>query len=74
MEGALEKPQCCQNGNFNPVQCRRGTCYCVDADGSQDVNKPENTEGEIEVSIYEKTNLFCYKEDEQQKCAGTASI
>lgn len=30
-----EKPECLSNGNYNPVQCRRGVCRCVDSDGSQ---------------------------------------
>ena len=30
-----EKPICCKNGNFRRIQCRRGMCRCVDADGRQ---------------------------------------
>ncbi|XP_037088896.1 thyroglobulin-like [Pollicipes pollicipes] len=28
-------PQCCDNGDFRPYQCRGLFCYCVDADGQQ---------------------------------------
>ncbi|CAG9573646.1 unnamed protein product [Danaus chrysippus] len=31
-----ERPHCCSNGNFRPIQCRRGSCYCVDSDGRQE--------------------------------------
>ncbi|KAJ8704513.1 hypothetical protein PYW07_011701 [Mythimna separata] len=30
-----EKPICCKNGSFRPIQCRRGMCRCVDPDGKQ---------------------------------------
>lgn len=32
---SAEPPRCCRNGNFRPMQCRRGLCRCVDADGRQ---------------------------------------
>ncbi|RZC36525.1 uncharacterized protein BDFB_010688, partial [Asbolus verrucosus] len=32
---SLENPECCVNGNFNPMQCKRGKCYCVDENGYQ---------------------------------------
>lgn len=60
-EDAVEKPDCCSNGNFNRVQCRRGRCYCVDSDGHQDVKNPDATK-EIEVDIFDIENLFCYEE------------
>ncbi|CAG9573638.1 unnamed protein product [Danaus chrysippus] len=31
-----ERPHCCSNGNFRPIQCRRGSCHCVDSDGRQE--------------------------------------
>lgn len=33
--GFLEIPECCSNGNYKKLTCRRGFCYCVDADGKQ---------------------------------------
>ena len=31
----LEIPECCTNGNYQKLACRRGFCYCVDEDGRQ---------------------------------------
>lgn len=31
----LEIPECCPNGNYQRLACRRGFCYCVDEDGKQ---------------------------------------
>lgn len=31
----LEIPECCPNGNYRSLACRRGFCYCVDIDGKQ---------------------------------------
>lgn len=28
-------PECCANGNYKKLACRRGFCYCIDADGKQ---------------------------------------
>lgn len=52
MNSSIETPQCCKNGNFRTIQCRRGQCYCVDSDGRQ-VEK-ENTD---------VTRLSCYTSD-----------
>ncbi|CAH1117319.1 unnamed protein product [Phaedon cochleariae] len=30
-----EKPSCLENGNYTPMQCRRGSCRCVDGNGNQ---------------------------------------
>lgn len=35
MDKTTEKPDCCANGNYNPMQCRRGLCRCVDINGNQ---------------------------------------
>ncbi|XP_075988204.1 thyroglobulin-like [Anticarsia gemmatalis] len=39
MGASKEKPVCCKNGNFRPIQCRRGMCRCVDSDGRQTVQE-----------------------------------
>lgn len=46
----IEKPTCLQNGNYNPMQCRRGKCRCVDKNGNQ--NK-------LEVPYENKDDLKC---------------
>ncbi|KAF2885380.1 hypothetical protein ILUMI_20778 [Ignelater luminosus] len=46
-----EKPECCRNGNYNRIQCRRGLCRCVDQDGVQ-VQK--------EVEYYKRHELRCF--------------
>lgn len=51
-----EKPTCLENGNYSPIQCRRGTCRCVDDDGNQ-VCKSE----ECEVPEDQKNTLDCSK-------------
>ncbi|EFA06927.2 hypothetical protein TcasGA2_TC009876 [Tribolium castaneum] len=61
-EEANEKPECCSNGNFNRIQCRRGKCYCVDFDGYQDVKNTDATK-EIEVDADSIEQLFCYEMD-----------
>ncbi|XP_055611396.1 uncharacterized protein LOC129758001 [Uranotaenia lowii] len=33
---SLDLPDCCPNGNYMPVQCRRGQCYCVNGNGMQE--------------------------------------
>ncbi|XP_063230271.1 thyroglobulin-like [Bacillus rossius redtenbacheri] len=33
--GLAELPACAANGNFRPLQCFRGKCFCVDDDGNQ---------------------------------------
>ncbi|XP_030750657.1 uncharacterized protein LOC115878327 [Sitophilus oryzae] len=35
MSSTVDKPACLENGNYNPIQCRRGFCRCVDTDGNQ---------------------------------------
>jgi len=47
-----EKPECCENGNYKKVQCRRGLCYCVDENGMQTGKA---------VEYEEKENLKCLK-------------
>ena len=34
-----DPPDCLENGNYNPVQCRRGICRCVDENGNQVVDE-----------------------------------
>lgn len=50
----LEIPQCCPNGNYNKLACRRGQCYCVDIDGKQ---------VSIEVIYIYKHKLPCYNNE-----------
>uniref|UniRef100_A0A182U041 Thyroglobulin type-1 domain-containing protein n=1 Tax=Anopheles melas TaxID=34690 RepID=A0A182U041_9DIPT len=50
---SLEVPECCPNGNYKRLACRRGECYCVDEDGGQvGVERPEK----------DKQRLPCYNE------------
>lgn len=53
-----EKPICDDNGNYHPIQCRRGTCRCVDSDGNQ-LCKTEK----CEVPENQKDALDCSKEE-----------
>jgi len=46
--GLTELPTCCKNGNFEGMQCRRGSCYCVDRNGNQQgVEKEEAKKNEL---------------------------
>lgn len=49
------KPDCCRNGNYAAIQCRRGMCRCVDTNGNQIVQ-------EVHYSLQE--SLLCYSENE----------
>jgi hypothetical protein len=46
-------PQCCANGNYKKLACRRGFCYCIDGDGKQ---------VSTEVIDIQKNKLSCYSE------------
>ncbi|CRK99618.1 CLUMA_CG012930, isoform A [Clunio marinus] len=46
----LEIPECCSNGNYKKLACRRGFCFCVDEDGKQ---------VSVEVIDIHKTKLPC---------------
>jgi hypothetical protein len=48
-------PQCCANGNYKKLACRRGFCYCVDEDGKQ---------VSVEVIDIHKHKLPCFTDDE----------
>lgn len=50
----MEIPQCCSNGNYKKVACRRGFCYCVDADGKQ---------VSVEVLDIHRNKLPCHKSE-----------
>lgn len=50
----IEKPTCLANGNYNPLQCRRGWCRCVNQNGDQ-VCEDEN----CEIEEYNQTNFSC---------------
>jgi hypothetical protein len=50
----LEIPECCSNGNYRSVACRRGFCHCVDGDGKQ---------ASIEVIDMHKKRLPCSVEE-----------
>lgn len=50
----LEIPDCCPNGNYKRVACRRGFCYCVDADGKQ---------VSVEVIDIHKDSLPCFRKE-----------
>ncbi|XP_045782497.1 uncharacterized protein LOC123879038 isoform X1 [Maniola jurtina] len=52
MSASTERPRCCSNGNFRPVQCRRGLCRCVDSDGRQ-----------VGAEARDVTALHCYTDD-----------
>ncbi|XP_058831484.1 uncharacterized protein LOC131690044 [Topomyia yanbarensis] len=46
---SLEVPECCPNGNYKSLACRRGQCYCVDEDGNQTgVEKPAKQKKELD--------------------------
>lgn len=46
---SLELPECCPNGNYKPLACRRGQCYCVDEDGNQlGIEKPAKHKDQLE--------------------------
>ncbi|XP_055532224.1 uncharacterized protein LOC129722641 [Wyeomyia smithii] len=46
---SLEVPDCCPNGNYKSLACRRGQCYCVDEDGNQiGVEKPAKYKSELD--------------------------
>nr|ACP18834.1 unknown [Chrysomela tremula] len=49
-----EKPTCSENGNYTPMQCRRGVCRCVDSDGNQLCGKSP-----CEVDEINKDTLVC---------------
>ena len=44
-------PECCKNGNYKKLACRRGVCYCIDSDGKQ---------VSVEVIDIHKNKLLCY--------------
>jgi hypothetical protein len=48
--GYLELPECCSNGNYKSMACRRGFCHCVDSNGKQT---------SVEVIDIRKNNLPC---------------
>ncbi|XP_069686026.1 uncharacterized protein [Periplaneta americana] len=48
-EEVEELPNCCSNGNFNRIQCRRGYCFCVDYNGNQEgLEVPEEDRDKVE--------------------------
>ncbi|KAJ8925937.1 hypothetical protein NQ315_009789 [Exocentrus adspersus] len=49
-----ETPTCAENGNYSPIQCRRGTCRCVDSNGNQVCNGPN-----CEVPEIDRDSLQC---------------
>ncbi|CAH1991359.1 unnamed protein product [Acanthoscelides obtectus] len=52
---SAEKPTCNKDtGNYEPIQCRRGVCRCVDSDGNQVCNKSP-----CEVVVEKKDKLIC---------------
>ncbi|XP_060529378.1 uncharacterized protein LOC132703876 [Cylas formicarius] len=53
-----EKPSCLKNGNYNPIQCRRGICRCVDLDGNQVCSDASTQCLEVDESAVE--TLPCY--------------
>lgn len=50
----LERPECCSNGNYRKLACRRGFCYCVDGDGKQ---------VSVEVIDIHRNELPCLKSE-----------
>ncbi|KZS21200.1 uncharacterized protein LOC116920893 [Daphnia magna] len=55
----VAKPFCCTNGNYRPIQCRGGVCFCVDPDGNQIG---------IEVQTDKLTELKCYQQNQYPNC------
>jgi hypothetical protein len=55
----LAKPICCSNGNYRPIQCRGGVCFCVDDDGNQTG---------LEVQENNLTELQCYQLKQYPDC------
>jgi hypothetical protein len=53
----MELPQCCTNGNYKKIACRRGFCHCVNEDGKQ---------VSVEVIDIRKNKLPCY--DDKNEC------
>ncbi|XP_066249035.1 thyroglobulin-like [Euwallacea similis] len=53
---SMEKPSCLKNGNYDPVQCRRGVCRCVDPNGNQQCSAEGQCEEKDES---DKDNLHC---------------
>lgn len=51
---SVDKPTCEVNGNYSPIQCRRGVCRCVNKDGNQVCKKPG-----CEVREADKDTLKC---------------
>jgi Thyroglobulin type-1 repeat len=56
--GYHELPDCCPNGNYRPLTCRRGFCYCVDGDGKQ---------VSVEVIDIHRNKLSCFKDECNEK-------
>lgn len=50
----LDVPECCPNGNYKLLACRRGFCYCVDDDGKQT---------SVEVIDIHRNKLPCFKNE-----------
>lgn len=50
----IEFPQCCPNGNYKRINCRRGMCYCVDSNGHQI---------SLEVPRQKRANLSCFVDE-----------
>ena len=48
------KPKCCENGNYQAIQCMGGLCYCVDEYGRQ-------VGGEVEQ--VDQSQLDCFEND-----------
>lgn len=50
----LEIPECCPNGNYKKLACRRGYCYWIDQNGKQ---------SSVEVIDIMKSKLPCREQD-----------
>ncbi|XP_043287786.1 uncharacterized protein [Venturia canescens] len=58
-EGVLELPKCNARGSFDPVQCLRGQCYCVDCNGDQIGVEKSSEEFLPEACAETCCSLFC---------------
>ena len=52
------KPKCCDNGNYQSIQCMGGLCYCVDEYGRQIGEEVEQTD---------QHQLKCYEDNDAEK-------
>ncbi|XP_071053909.1 uncharacterized protein [Onthophagus taurus] len=57
-----QKPECLKNGNYCPMQCRRGFCRCVDENGNQIKKEISITSSEYNDYELECANMSGFSE------------